>query len=74
MLGLRNCVLLVCARALLMSMPAVCLPQHILDSLGKPLLATSVHVGEHLDEHTEVPDTGGGPAGSSACGSAGGEQ
>jgi hypothetical protein len=27
--------------------------------VGKPLLATSVHVDEHLDEHTEVPDTGG---------------
>eukprot|EP00955_Chlamydomonas_euryale_P047989 353842-Chlamydomonas_euryale.AAC.8 len=32
--------------------------QAVLEGLGRPVLATSVHVGEHLSPDTEVPDLG----------------
>eukprot|EP00798_Chlamydomonas_sp_ICE-L_P017042 gene17042-23334_t len=39
-------------------MPDSAICQDILQAVGRPLLCTSVHVPEHMDDTTEVPDVG----------------
>ncbi len=36
----------------------VAVTQAVLEGMGRPLLCTSVHVAEHIDDTTEVPDVG----------------